>query len=219
MRTERKKSLSLFLMVLFLFPLSALADSASLYLDRIEKEYKDVKSLETECSQEFYNRTMDRTFTFKGKILIRRPDKFRWEIKDPETQLILIDGVNLWIYTAENNQVIKEKASIGGRSKFALLLLSDFTEIKKNFHITVKSESGDIVALALDPVEKSVDIKSASLIIDKKTFKITGVEIYDAYENRSKYSFTGIVFNKQIPDSQFIYTPSQGVEVVDSSSL
>lgn len=216
---ELKYLIAIFILFILTVPLNLMAEDAEGYLNKIEKEYSGVKSIEAKCVQTFYNRTMGKTFTFKGTVFIRRPDKFRWEITDPDEQLIIIDGENLWIYTKENNQVIKESADKKGRAKLALLLLADINELKKNFTITVANDGSETLELGLMPNEATADVKSARLIVNKSNYRIAGIKITDAYDNHSVYSFEETVFNSNIPDSRFVYVPPDGVEVVDSSSI
>ncbi|RMF95463.1 MAG: outer membrane lipoprotein carrier protein LolA, partial [Candidatus Schekmanbacteria bacterium] len=177
MKLNRLKKTFFFIIpfiVLFLFNSVADADKADEYLKKIEKRYENVRSITIKCRENFFNKTLEKTFTFKGEMYIRRPDKFRWEITSPDEQLIVIDGENLWIYTKENNQVIREKADKKGRAKLALLLLADINELKKNFTITFGKEEKNRFELNLLPVEKTVDVKSAVLYVNKDSYKIEG---------------------------------------------
>jgi len=99
------------------------------------------------------------------------------------------------------------------------LLLADISELKKNFKIIVDKDEGKSLELALTPNETLSDVKSAKLIVEKSRYRITDIEIIDAYDNRSVYSFRDTVFNGAIPDSKFKYIPPEGVEVIDSSSI
>jgi len=46
-------------------------------------------------------------------------------------------------------------------------------------------------------------------------FRILRIEIEDAFETRTEMKFTTVERLKDLPDERFVFTPPQGVEVVD----
>jgi outer membrane lipoprotein carrier protein len=78
-------------------------------LDRMEKHYTG-NSFRAEFVQESTVKAMEITDFATGKIFVRYPGKMRWEYAKPEKQVIITDGLKLWIYRPADNQVMTGSA-------------------------------------------------------------------------------------------------------------
>ena len=79
-------------------------------LDRMEKHYTG-NNFQAEFIQESTVKAMDITDFASGKIFVRYPGKMRWEYEKPEKQVIITDGIKLWIYRPADNQARTEMRS------------------------------------------------------------------------------------------------------------
>ena len=136
------------------FPIySAYSETVKLadIVSRIQKKYEAVRELEANSNQETFNKTVDRKFKFRGKLYIKKPDKLRMEIKEPEEQLIVTNGSVLWIYIPENNQAVKEKMDGKNKSKLAITILAGMAKLDKEFKISKEGESDKSYMVGLIP--------------------------------------------------------------------
>jgi len=186
-------------------------------VSEIQKKYENVNDLEAGCIQETFNNTVGKKFRFKGKLYIKKPDKLRMEIEDPEEQLIVTNGSILWIYIPENNQVVKEKLDINNKSKTALMILAGMAKLDRDFKIYKKSDDNKKYFLGLFPKDSKSSVKKMELEIDKKGYNVEKVIVEDSFDNWTSYELLNVRINKGISDSKFDFKIPEGVEVVESS--
>ena len=78
-------------------------------LGRMEQHYTG-NSFKAEFVQESTVKAMEITDFATGKIFVSYPGKMRWEYAKPEKQVIITDGLKLWIYRPADNQVMTGSA-------------------------------------------------------------------------------------------------------------
>ena len=212
-----------FLISLFVFtfipPKLTHSDTADLALivSEIQKKYESVKEVEAVCVEETFNKTLDKKFKFKGMLYIKKPDKVRMEIKEPEEQLIVANGSFIWIYIPENNQVVKEKMDENNKSKLAITILTGMAKLDRDFNIYKDQGSSKNYIVRLIPKESTGFIKKMNLEINKKKYDIEKVVVEDSLGNWTSYELSEVKINSSISDSKFDFKIPGGVELVESS--
>ena len=218
-----------FLLFIFLVPVPSFGDAAApaaqtpssgsaLGLDeilaRIEERYS-VTGFSARFHQTSVLKAMDITDTAKGMIHIKRPGKMRWEYESPETQTIISDGYQLWIFRPDDNQVLIGKApDFFGDGKGASFL-SDVRQMRNNFTITLQDKpDSDNHILKLVPTGKEMDIAEILLSISWTTFDIEEVITLNAYGDETKIVLDEITFQKEFDDQLFKFLIPSGVEVL-----
>ena len=183
-------------------------------LSRIEERYS-VTGFSARFHQTSVLKAMDITDTAKGMIHIKRPGKMRWEYESPETQMIISDGYQLWIFRPDDNQVLIGKApEFFGDGKGASFL-SDVRQMRNNFTITLQEKpDNDNHILKLVPAGKEMDIAEILLSISWTTFDIEEVITLNAYGDETKIVLDEITFQKDLDDQLFKFLIPAGVEVL-----
>src|SRR3990167_7297198 len=85
-----------------------------------------------------------------GELSLKRPGLFRWHTDEPQEQLLVSNGQQVWLYDPDLQQVTIQKLDQRQTHTPALLLSGDVSEIRQNFDITYK-EAGDVVDFNLKP--------------------------------------------------------------------
>ena len=96
--------------------------------------YKEVKSIRADFLQILLDDNGEIIQESSGKVVILRPDKFRWDYKEPFPQQIIADGKKFWIYDSELEQVIVRSADQTVTDTPALIL-SGKKALDENFII------------------------------------------------------------------------------------
>lgn len=183
-------------------------------LDQMEKRYEG-PGFSALFSQISVIKAMEITDNASGTILIKRPGKMRWEYETPEKQLILTDGITMWVYRHEDRQVmIGRSPDYFGGGKGASFL-SDMKLIRKEFDVQLEqSNERETYKIKLVPKEAKYDISKIFLWVSKKTFDILGVLSYNLYDDETRIEFSGYKFNIIPDDSQFNFIPPEGTEIL-----
>lgn len=144
-----------------------------------------------------------------GKMMFERPGKFRWEIIDPNKQLIIANSKTTWIYDEDLAQVSKRKVNLNEPGNPALLLSGSIATLQKMFLIN-KTENG---WFTLKPKAKNNIYHAIKLHFTAD--KLVAMDIADNLGQQSEIRFSNIQINQTIPASLFVFTAPAGVDVID----
>ena len=139
----------------------------------------------------------------------------RWEYQEPEQQVIVSNGVQLWMYRPDDQQVMVGDAStFFGEGKGAGFL-SDIKLLRKDFDITLEEiRFGDYYNLQLIPRKKNWDLARIHLLVSKETFYIFQVYTYNAYDDATRIEFQNLQFDSRFDDRLFTFTIPKGIDVL-----
>ena len=197
---------------------ASMPEEMSLSLDRImtrvEKHYS-VSGFSAQFDQTSIIKAMDIADTASGTAIFKRPGKMRWVYETPERQIIITDGITLWIYRPDDNQVMIGKAPSFFKGGKGFSFLSDMKEIRLKFNISLEKEAPEgFYVLKLLPREKTYDVVQIRLTISKKTFDVVEIVTYNAYGDETRFVFSHIQFKQKIDDSLFHFNIPKDVEVL-----
>jgi len=146
-----------------------------------------------------------------GTMSFLRPGKFRWEYIKPYNQLIVVDGVKLWSYDKDLNQVvIKPMGQVLGSTPAALLAGSN--DLQKNFTLREDGASEGLEWLEATPRNKDSGFERVR--IGMKGNLPQSMEVLDNFGQTTVLKFSGFERNPSIHADQFVFTPPKGADVV-----
>ena len=148
-----------------------------------------------------------------GTMAFARPGKFRWTYERPYRQLLVSDGVKMWSFDPELNQVAVSKlgAAFGG-SPAALLAGRD---LEQNFNLA------DLPSIAatggIDYVEAKP--KSADASFERMSLGFVGgvpvkMEVHDKFGQITQITFSRFDVNRSLASTTFQFVPPKGADVV-----
>lgn len=197
-----------------LFSLTLLGASWAAQADAVDslREFvRDVKSGRSAFSQTVTSTDGARKKTSSGQFEFLRPGRFRFNYTKPFEQLIVADGVKVWIFDVDLNQVSSRKlAQALGATPAALL--------------TGASLDTDFVLIAQPPKDgldwalatpKAKDGPFQSMRVGFKGRELQAVEIVDSFGQRSMLQFSRFEANVALDAARFNYTPPAGADVVE----
>lgn len=106
-------------------------------LKAVEKKYQEGKTVQADFRQEVKLKLTGQTKVSQGRILVQRPDQFRWETFEPDPNVLVSNGKVFWYYTppfdeTEAGQVIIRQGAEARSQKVASLLAGSFSEISQD---------------------------------------------------------------------------------------
>jgi outer membrane lipoprotein carrier protein len=151
----------------------------------------------------------------EGRLWVRHPGQMRWEYTAPEKQVIVSDGVQLWVYRPEDRQVMVGQApSFFGDGKGAGFL-SDIRQMRRQFNIELMDTgTGDKVGLRLTPHESQPDLVRIELGVDPQDWTIHTVTTYNAYGDETRIELSDMMFVEHLDDALFHFQIPDGVEIM-----
>src|SRR5213594_4325573 len=95
------------LFALLLAPVLIAADTTAPELAQaLQKKYDAVKDFSADFVHAYEGGVLRKQITERGKLLVKKPGKMRWEYTAPEAKLFVSDGVKLYSYIPQDKQVI-----------------------------------------------------------------------------------------------------------------
>ena len=179
----------------------------------IEKRYKSFKDISMDFTQTTKSEIFSTEKNTRGKMYLKNPDKFRI---DTPSQNIVTDGKLLWFFSEKNNQVtihkLNESKNIFKPHDYLYNFRADY---KPQLGEDERVDKRPCFKLVLTPIKEDLFITKMTLWIDKKDFLVRKLEYRDMNDNWVSLVFTRIKINSDLVDSQFVFTPPRGTEVVD----
>lgn len=154
----------------------------------------------------------------KIKMYFKKPNGFYWETITPFRELIVTNGVKLWNYQPDLEQVVIEDWD-SSKSELAAQLLNGETEnLGSDYQIDqVHSlDSGDhqftLTPLATDSVYDRISISFVTSELD---------QIYLNSKNgqQTVWRFVTIERNESLEDSVFEFDPPAGIEIIENTYI
>ena len=183
-------------------------------LERVEKIYT-ASRFSASFIQTSTIKAMEITDSASGKLYVQYPGKMKWEYLEPESQIIVTDGLQLWMYRPEDNQVMLGKASTFFSEGKGAGFLSDIRLLRKGFNITLEDiRFGDYYNLKLVPLETNWDIAFVHLLVSRTTFHIAQVFTHNAYADVTRIEIVDPQFNESFDNAFFTFKIPNGVDVL-----
>ena len=192
-------------------------DGAS-YLRQIEKRYENVNTFRAKFLQVSKAPGVVKTEKASGIVYLRKDGKFRWDYDKPEVVLIVSDGKTLWIYQAEDKQVMVDEFFGKKLKRFPYTFLKGMQRLHEDFDANVLGTKGKMVTLELIPQKKLKEIVKMLITFDKETLLIKKIQWVSSQEVKTTITFDDIDITSKIPDSVFHFEPPEGVDIVKADT-
>jgi chaperone LolA len=198
------------LFLLFALVLGSAAHAGG--VERLKAFIAGAQTAEADFSQTVADKTGRVTQQASGRMAFARPGKFRWDYSKPYEQVIVGDGVKLWLYDADLEQVTVKSLGDVIAGTPAALLAGD-NSIEKYFSLKNAGEAGGLEWLEATP--KNKDTSFERIRMGFKGDVLVQMELDDFFGQRTTLKLSRFVRNPTIAPSRFTFTPPKGADVID----
>jgi len=154
----------------------------------------------------------------RGRLLISRPGRFRWELapkEGPETgQVLIADGRNLWFFDRDLDQVTVKPVT-EALSQSPAMLLSGTGDVRAAFDVQAEAapkDSRDLDWVAVTPRGAQSDFKVARLGF--RGTALARMELQDRLGQRTTIEFSNATRNGALAADELRFEPPPGVDVI-----
>lgn len=193
----------------------ALAADVAAGQQKVEGFLQGLQSLQAQFKQTLTDRNGQTVEEASGTLAIRRPDRFRWDYRQPNEQLIVADGARIWLYDADLEQVTVRKLD-DTLSATPAMLLSGQGNLQDNFKVTQASQEDGTLWVRMEPKRDDTDFKWVRLGFAGDTLKF--MELADKLGQTTHLEFTQLERNPPIDPSRFTFTVPPGADVIGDAS-
>src|SRR3989338_8454219 len=186
----------------------------NLAVDQLSQKLTRIGSMQASFSQvvmQNKNRILQKS---SGYMALQRPNKFRWDIRDPNKELIVADGKNIWVYNVALQQVTRSGLQHQKQSMPAALLSGLVKTLQQQFNVKIIKQNGENILFQLNP--KSSDTSFRSVYLQFSGNKIVSMQFVDSLGQLSRIEFSRVMINLPLPLGLFSFNPPKGVDVVDN---
>src|SRR5687767_3700173 len=130
----------------------------------LDKYLAGMKTLRSEFTQTVTDGRGEQMQQANGKLLIVRPGRFRWELTpagNPNAQLMIADGKNLWFYDPDLEQVSVKPATVLTATPASLL--SGAGDIRALFTVSAAGKRDGFDWVKVVPKQADADFREAQL--------------------------------------------------------
>lgn len=150
----------------------------------------------------------------RGRLLVQRPGKFRWEVgpsRGNAAQIMVADGRNVWFLDSDLDQVTVRPAGSGGAATPAMLL-SGTTPLRTKFNVEALGRKADLDWVRVSPKSSDGQFKEMRFGFSQRALR--RLEIDDKLGQRSVMIFENAARNDRIDPSEFRFSPPPGADVI-----
>jgi outer membrane lipoprotein carrier protein len=165
-----------------------------------------------------------------GSLEFARPNRFRFEYKQPIEQVIVGDGQKVWLYDADLNQVtVRPMGQAVGATPAALLAGGS---LDKDFALKAVPPASATMVTAAASANASAAVQAAALIewveavprqkdgqfqsvkVGFKGTTLVALEVLDSFGQKSRMDFSAFNTKAALPPGRFEFKPPSGADVL-----
>lgn len=203
------------LLLAFCAHMTAAASDPAAGRQKVEGFLQGLESLQAQFEQTLTDRNGQTVERASGTLAIRRPNRFRWDYREPNEQVIVADGSRIWLYDADLEQVTVRKLD-DTLSATPAMLLSGQGNLQDNFNVTQTSQSGGVYWVRMEPKRDDTDFKWVRLGFDGATLKF--MELADKLGQTTHLEFDRLERNPVLDPSRFTFNVPPGADVIGDAS-
>ncbi len=189
----------------------AITSSAPLQAKTIKDYLGHVKSMSANFAQFVFNESTQEPEKSNGTIAVISPDKFRLEYNTPYKQIYVADGVHLWSYDEDLEQVTVKKQE-GLLANSPAIVLGNPTQLDKVYVIKAQGVIKHVDWFYMTPKDPDSQFDHIRLGFAGKNLYI--MELYDSFGQRTQLKFSELQYNPKLDTDYFVFKIPEGVDVI-----
>lgn len=217
---SRRIALALLCLLLATTPLPSLA-AKPLKLNEILAKMREatdsLSSFESGFDQLLTNTASKEEEKRAGRVWFQKPQNIRWETNQPEKELLIASGDDLWNYIPSEKTVYKYAAKDVLNSKTMVRFLTGKGRLEDDFVVKLLGEEAGLAKLELTPREAEPGLVKALMWVDPDAGLMKRVRLLDFYGNKNELTFVDLKQNPKIDRERFSFTPPKDATLIDNT--
>lgn len=177
----------------------------------LESYLEDVQTLTADFTQTLVDADGTTLEESSGSVRITRPGRFQWIYREPYEQWLVADGLNLWSYDVDLEQVTV-KAQAEALASTPALLLGGSDDVLAGFRSEGSADRGGLTWARLVPLDADSGFRHVELGFSDG--QLTRMVFLDDLEQTTLVDLANVVVNEPIPDDTYDFVVPDEVDVV-----
>lgn len=180
----------------------------------LENILAQTRTLSAEVDQLFMDQDGRELQETRALLLMEKPAKFRWEVKEPYEELMVTDGATIWRYEPDLEQVTIQPFDDDADRTPVMLLNGNAETIAEAYDVSSTNMGGDLVRFVLIPrnpdrLFERLSVTFNGLVLDEMQFE-------DSLGQQTSMAFREVNRNVPLEPALFTFTPPAGIDVIDN---
>ena len=181
------------------------ADAAA-FKQQFAKASQTTQSIQSDFVQEKNLSMLSDKIVSKGKFWFKKDNKVRMEYSTPSYYLLIMNGKDIKTKDGQKESHVSAKGNKMFEQINKITVDCVKGNVLNNADFTTRIlENGQLYLLELTPVNKTLSqyFKSIHLLVDKKDYSVSTIQMYEAGGDDTSINFTHKQLNVNIPDAVF----------------
>ncbi len=200
---------------------AAPSDPALEFARALQKKYDTIRDFTADFSHTYTGGVLRKQLTERGRLMVKKPGRMRWEYTTPDKKTFVSDGAKLYAYLPADRQVIVSTVPRDGQTTPALFLAGQ-GDLVRDFTVSdappPQGALAGMRALKLVPRTPQPDFETLTLAVDPTTLALRGLESVDTQGGVSSFLLTNVKENLGLSDREFSFAMPRGVDIVTDDS-
>ena len=188
----------------------------------LQRKIDGIRDFAADFTHTYEGGVLRKQITERGRLLVKKPGKMRWDYTAPERKQFVSDGAKMYSYLPEDKQVIVSDVPPDDQAGTPTLFLAGKGSLTRDFTPSLVDVPAGMApgsrALKLVPKSRQSDYDWLMLVLDPSTLAIRGLVTVDGQGGKSSFSFTNLQENVGLADKDFAFKIPRGVDVIRAPS-
>jgi len=184
---------------------------------RLQETYDRLTTLQARFSQTTTVPMSSRVRAGRGRLVLKKPGRMRWDYLEPEPQVLVSDGETVKLYLAASRQMMVRKVEEYLKTDVAYRLFAGQGRILDDFLVeeaSDKDEGQGTYLLKLTPKTLHPQVDFLYAWVDPEQFVVVRLEIHDQFGSVTTLRFQEIEKDVAVDDRLFSFTPPENTEIL-----
>ena len=180
-------------------------------LQLVQAFIHDVETFAAEFQQTLLDADGEVVDASAGRLLVQRPGQFRWDNSEPYEQWMIADGLNLWSYDIDLEQVTVKPQSENLANTPASILSGAGASLDQFEHIETYQEDA-YLWVRLEPIDETSGFTRMELGFIDET--LTRMVFFDSLGQTTLVQLANIHVNEPIAADEFVFELPDGIDLI-----
>jgi outer membrane lipoprotein carrier protein len=183
----------------------------------LQAKYDRIKDFSADFVHGYRGGVLRQQATERGRMMVKKPGKMRWEYTAPEKKTFVSDGHKMYSYLPKDRQVIVSTVPASdGQAASPALFLTGKGNITRDYDVAFDKPAdapAGTIALKLTPKKRQADYDFLTLVVDPGTLNLRMLMTVDPQGGRSTFTFSNLKENVGLADNLFVFSMPRNVDV------
>jgi outer membrane lipoprotein carrier protein len=199
----------------------AAEDTPAEFAQSLQRKYDTIRDFSADFVHTYRGGVLRKEVVERGRLLVKKPGKMRWDYTTPEEKRFVSDGVKIYSYIPEDKQVVISSVPADDQTTTPTMFLAGKGNLARDFTSSFVDVPAGMPegtrALKLVPKAPQRDYDWLILDVTSSTMALRGLVTADAQGGLSSFVFANLKENTGLADKEFAFKIPRGADVVTDS--